>query len=668
MARQLHPFAICSVCACVLFAPLSQQPARGEDAPAKITYADHIQPIFRQHCFACHGPDQQKNDLALNSFTSAIKGGASGEVVAAGDPDGSYLWQLVNHDAEPAMPPNGAAKLPQPELDLIRAWIAGGLLERGDSEARKPKHAAVAAFSPTADNRPAGEPAMPSGLLREPVLPALRRGAATAVAVSPWAPLAAVAADYQVSLYHADSGELLGVLPFVEGTPYVVRFSRDGSVLLAAGGRASAQGLAALFDVNSGQRLATVGDELDAVMAADLSPDHALVAVGGPRKIVRVYRAADGALAYEITKHTDWITALEFSPDGKFLATADRSGGLWLWDAATGRERGELRGHAEQITALSWRDDGAVLASASEDDTVRLWQPDGVQIKSWAAHGAGVLCVQFSHQGQLVTAGRDQRIKTWGGDGAAVRDVAGMDDATLAARFTPDGVRIVASDWAGNVRAFEASTGSTLGTFDPNPPTITARLAALEVQVVQERTAAQTSRDEFAAAEKQLVAAESALDEARAQVEQLRQRQADREAALKIAEEHLAAVAAQQAAVERAGAELAAELTSTQEELAVAAAEESAIRNQRDEAAAAEAKQEKMVDDFVGQMAKIEETLRTARQLLTSLTQGLDAQNQAVTAAEARIGDLQAKQAAVIKRQAELKAIKELRAKYADQP
>lgn len=639
--------------------------ARSEDAPAKITYADHIQPILRQHCFACHGPDQQKNDLALNSFAAVIKGGASGEVVSTGDPDGSYLWQLVNHDAEPAMPPNGAAKLPQPELDLIRAWIAGGLLERSDSEARKPKHAAVAEFTPSADNRPAGEPAMPTGLLREPVLPAPRRGAAAAVAVSPWAPLAAVAADYQVSLYHADSGELLGVLPFVEGTPYVLRFSRDGGLLLAAGGRAAALGVAALFDVTSGRRLATLGDELDAVMAADLSPDHALVAVGGPRKTVRVYRAADGALAYEITKHTDWITALEFSPDGKFLATADRSGGLWLWDAATGRERGELRGHAEQVTALSWRDDGAVLASASEDDTVRLWQPDGVQIKSWGAHGGGALCVQFSHQGQLVSAGRDQRVKTWGGDGAAIRDVAGMDDATLAARFTSDGARVVASDWAGNVRAFEASTGEARATFDPNPPTIASQIAALEAQVGEERASAQASNDEFAAAEKQVAAAESALNAARTQIEQLRRRKADHEATLATAQARLAAAAAQQAAVERAAAELAAELTSTEQELAAAAGEGAAAQKKRHEAKEAESKQARIVEDFVAQIAKLEEALRAAREALAPLTQGVEVQNQAVAAADDRVGELQAKQAAIIKRRAELEAIKELRAKHA---
>ena len=70
------------------------------------------------------------------------------------------------------------------------------------------------------------------------------------------------------------------------------------------------------------------------VLAADISADGKLVALGGPGKIVKVFSVADGKQLYEIKKHTDWITALEFSPDGTRLATGDRAGGIHLWEAA----------------------------------------------------------------------------------------------------------------------------------------------------------------------------------------------------------------------------------------------------------------------------------------------------------------------------------------------
>ena len=40
--------------------------------------------------------------------------------------------------------------------------------------------------------------------------------AATVMAASPWAPLAALGSEHQVLLYNTDSGQLLGVLPFRE--------------------------------------------------------------------------------------------------------------------------------------------------------------------------------------------------------------------------------------------------------------------------------------------------------------------------------------------------------------------------------------------------------------------------------------------------------------------
>src|SRR5207237_7303929 len=132
-------------------------------------------------------------------------------------------------------------------------------------------------------------------------------------------------------------------LAFPEGVPYVLRFSRNGEVLLAAGGRAVQSGRVVLFDVRSGKRLVAIGEEKDIVLAADVSADGKLVALGGPGKVVRVYSVVDGKLAYEVKKHTDWITALEFSPDGARLATGDRSGGIYTWEGAAEVWRGRWR-------------------------------------------------------------------------------------------------------------------------------------------------------------------------------------------------------------------------------------------------------------------------------------------------------------------------------------
>src|SRR5260370_12034360 len=97
-------------------------------------------------------------------------------------------------------------------------------------------------------------------------------------------------------------------------------------------------GLAVVWDGKTGKRVFEIGKEYDAVLAADISPDHGQVALGGPGKVVRVYNTADGNLMFEMRKHTDWITAVEFSPDGVLLASVDRNNRLIVWQTHPGRD------------------------------------------------------------------------------------------------------------------------------------------------------------------------------------------------------------------------------------------------------------------------------------------------------------------------------------------
>lgn len=155
-------------------------------------------------------------------------------------------------------------------------------------------------------------------------------------------------------LYRTDT-RLAGVLPFPEGRPQVLQFSRNGSLVLAGGGRGGASGRVVVWSVDSGRRVMEIGDERDTVLAADISSDHRLVALGGPQKVVRIYSTETGELLHEMKKHTEWVTAVGFSPDGVLLASGDRNGGVMVWESGTGRDYLTLAGHTAAITAVSWR-------------------------------------------------------------------------------------------------------------------------------------------------------------------------------------------------------------------------------------------------------------------------------------------------------------------------
>jgi len=266
--------------------------------------------------------------------------------------------------------------------------------------------------------------------------------------------------------------ELAGALPFDLGTIHQLRFSRNGSLLLVAGGRGAHSGAVNLYNVNDGKLQATIGDEQDIVLAADISSDHSRVALGGPSKAVKIFTTSDGKLQHRITKHTDWVTAVRFSPDGALLATGDRNGAVHVWEADTGGIVFSLSEHKESVTDIAWRADGSVLATTGEGGKLVLWSmKDGFPVRAVRAHETktndrytsltGALDVAYLPDGSLFTSGRDRSLRLWrtdGGKAAAFSDVPALP---LAATITHDGTRALTGHLDGSLLIWDLSSGKS---------------------------------------------------------------------------------------------------------------------------------------------------------------------------------------------------------------
>lgn len=484
----------------------------------KVAFTTHIEPIFADHCQHCHNPDRLKGGLDLTTHAAAMKGGSGGAVVVPGDAEGSPLLGVVRHTREPRMPPVGS-KLSDEHIELIRRWIAAGCLETPDGAPVKVDRPDVSAMAQPAST--AAGSAVPLALPLLPMVAAERAPAAPSLAAHPGAGVVALAGARQVLIYHIDTRRLLGVLPFAEGAPDVVRFSRDGGVLVAGGGTGGKRGVARLWRVADGRPIATVGGEFDSVRAADVDALLRWCALGGPSRVVKVHSLSDGALLGKLEKHTDWVTDVAYSPDAILVASSDRNGGVCLWEAESRQLLHALATHPAAVTSLDWRGDSNLLATACEDGQIRLFEPNGgALVKAWGAHAGGALCVRWSHDGRLVSAGRDRLVKVWDASGAQIRALPEMADIALAAAFDVSGRRIVAADFSGTVRVFNAGDGAVLGELASNPTPPDAQLASAEQQLAAARQSLDAAQAAHDAAQKAAAEAAGRLDAARRQAAQ----------------------------------------------------------------------------------------------------------------------------------------------------
>jgi len=92
-----------------------------------VDFEQEIVPILEEHCWHCHGEDEQESGLRLDLRSKMLRGGDSGlATVVPGKPDKSYLLEVVNHvDEDMAMPPD-EDKIPAQQIDLLTRWIQEG--------------------------------------------------------------------------------------------------------------------------------------------------------------------------------------------------------------------------------------------------------------------------------------------------------------------------------------------------------------------------------------------------------------------------------------------------------------------------------------------------------------------------------------------------------------
>ena len=116
---QLQGVWVCSVTFIIVPHCLAASPR----PKRSLTFERDIRPIFRAHCYDCHGADKEmKGGLDLRLVRLMKKGGESGPAIVPGNPNKSRFLQRIKAGE---MPP-GDKRVSAKEVAILERWIAAG--------------------------------------------------------------------------------------------------------------------------------------------------------------------------------------------------------------------------------------------------------------------------------------------------------------------------------------------------------------------------------------------------------------------------------------------------------------------------------------------------------------------------------------------------------------
>jgi mono/diheme cytochrome c family protein len=99
-------------------------------------YLREVKPVLTEHCVTCHGADQPKGGLRLDTAAAARRGGEHGPAFVAGRADDSLLVQVLeDRHAEVSRMPYKKPALTAAQIATVKAWINAGAQSPADEVA-----------------------------------------------------------------------------------------------------------------------------------------------------------------------------------------------------------------------------------------------------------------------------------------------------------------------------------------------------------------------------------------------------------------------------------------------------------------------------------------------------------------------------------------------------
>ncbi len=178
-----------------------------------------------------------------------------------------------------------------------------------------------------------------------------------------------------IAIWDARSFELQRTLRGLGGPVYALAFNRDGSRIAAVTNQPADLPKVMVWDVASGDALATFSGHTAPITAIEMPAGAGLVASASSDGSLRIWEADSGEEVRSLVAPIEegWYSSLAFSPDGTMMVTGSAGGRVEFWSAADGaRLNGVDLSAYGSVLGLAFRPDGGQLAVATRDGGVVL--------------------------------------------------------------------------------------------------------------------------------------------------------------------------------------------------------------------------------------------------------------------------------------------------------
>lgn len=363
---------------------------------AEINFETQILPILQNRCFSCHSAPKAdpsgtltkpKGGVQLDSV-KGIEESLSGEVVIAGEPEDSLLYQRITLPEGDAgiMPPSEAeTPLTKPEIDLIRKWIEQGADYgewKGNQSESKPPTTDTNSHQPT-------------------VMPPI-----TALAFSLDGKSVVACSQAGLHVYDFPTLNLQRMIEVETHNIHTLAFSPDGDQLAVGGGNPATEGIIGIFSWPQGKLLRMLREHHDSVTAVAWRDASSLVSASLDRRII-LWDLSTDTIIQQLEGHSRGVSSLCFLNDKETLVSTSVDQNVRVWDLASGELIRSMNNHTLPVHDLALRPDVSglpMIVSAGDDRTVRFWQPTIGRMVKFARLKEAPLNVAWLNNGSRIVA------------------------------------------------------------------------------------------------------------------------------------------------------------------------------------------------------------------------------------------------------------------------